>query len=281
MQFGVINIDTYLGENMSSQKGKSEVQDLLASIISREVVPTLLRRVQDSKKNNVFAGLTPEFDECRVDDFCALLSYGDRVQVFRQFDMYLAEGYTVKNLFLDLVIKSARRLGTMWEVDDCSFADVTIGMNVLHDLLRVYTPRLSHELEKIDFKGKLLLFPIPGDDHIFGMMMLESFMLASGLDVRAYVNHTAGEMLDACEHEDISFVAISLAVQRDVEKCRNIISDIRSRSLNRDVRIVIGGRPVDLDGTLVEKVGANAQASSVIEALEVVERLCIGRMQFA
>lgn len=253
--------------------GKTEAQNLINKTISSEVVPKLVRKIHKQDSDNELTSNTLPFDDVRVTDFCKLLFNDGSIEAFRQFDTYLAEGFTVTDLFLDLVTKSARKLGKMWELDDCSFGDVTIGMTVLHQIVRSYTTRLSHELERRYLPGSIFLSPMPGQNHVFGAFVLEAFLSAAGWDVNSSFSHTKEDFLQEFSTHEYSIIAISVAYDKDIDDCTTLISNIRNMSLNRRVKVIVGGLPFANNPNLHHQVGADATAQNALQALDVVQTI--------
>ena len=58
-----------------------------------------------------------------------------------------AQGVSLESLYLDLLAGAARRLGEWWASDLCDFADVTVGVGRLQQILRELSPEFRAELE--------------------------------------------------------------------------------------------------------------------------------------
>jgi methanogenic corrinoid protein MtbC1 len=252
--------------------GKTEAQNLINKTISSEVVPKLVRKIHKQDSDKITSNTSP-FDDERVSNFCKLLFNDDSTEAFRRFDTYLAEGYTVTDLFLDLVSKSAIKLGKMWELDDCSFGDVTIGMTVLHQIVRSYTTRLSHELKRKYIPGSIFLSPMPGQNHVFGAFILEAFLSAAGWDINSGFSHTKEDFLQEFSTHEYSIIAISVASDQSIDDCTTLISNIRNMSLNRRVKVIVGGFPFVNNSKLYKQVGADGTAQNALQAIDVVQAI--------
>jgi len=109
----------------------------LARTIEAEIVPRLLMSLAASRQAAARAGTaptTPGSDD--VDELARLLLAHDGeiasafVQILRQ------RGTPVERICLDLLAPVARRLGKLWEQDVCDFAELTVGLERLHLVLR-------------------------------------------------------------------------------------------------------------------------------------------------
>lgn len=259
---------------MKHYTGNKKVDSLISDAVHRRIVPELLRKNISGSVSNTFSPFQHAFDDIRIEDFCEILSTGEEAAAFRQFDLYLGEGISVSKLFIDLLSNAARRLGELWGEDSCSFGDVTVGMAILHNIVRSYAPRLAHELKADEFKGSIYVAPMPGQMHIFGSFMLETFLSAAGWNVKSGLPKTREEFLNEFSTHDYSAIAITVSDIRDVVECKQLIKNIRNMSLNTDVKVLVGG-PLFNDGKMLfKKLGADATASNALEALEVIKAIC-------
>lgn len=178
-----------------------------------------------------------------------------------------------KQLFSQLFSKTAATLGLMWERDQCSFADVTLGMSCLHRQFRRNSKRLRSYLEPIPERRRALITPIPGDDHIFAATLVAEYFKAAGWHVYSGINFTHSAVLRACTKEDFDFIGISVSANERLYDASQLIHDIRCIERLESVPILVGGLPFQTDITAAAQIGADHAASNVIEALEIAEKL--------
>ncbi|NJK90043.1 MAG: cobalamin B12-binding domain-containing protein [Myxococcales bacterium] len=86
-------------------------------------------------------------------------------------------------IFLDLLAPVARLLGDLWLIDLCTFTDVTIGLSRLQQLVRELAPAFEDGHDLRGFGHRALLAPAPGEQHTFGMHLVEEFLRRAGWDV--------------------------------------------------------------------------------------------------
>ena len=178
-----------------------------------------------------------------------------------------------KQLFAQLFSKTAATLGLMWERDQCSFADVTLGMSCLHRQFRRNVERLSSYLEPIPDRRRALITPLPGDDHIFAAALVGEYFRAAGWQVYSGINFTRSAVLRSCADEDFDFIGISVSADERLYDASQLIHDIRCIERLESVPILVGGLPFQTDITAAAQIGADHAASNITEALEIAERL--------
>ena len=92
-------------------------------------------------------------------------------------------GVTADAVLLDVCAPTARMLGQFWEQDLCSFAQVTIGLSRLQQLMRELSPALDQALDRVRDDQKMLLLPAPGEQHTFGLSVLGLMFRQAGFQV--------------------------------------------------------------------------------------------------
>ena len=258
---------------------KLKVQSLIADALANEIIPSILNSKVAMSSQKTHTPLQKNRDEKFLADFSKVLILADKDTAIRMTEEVLCDGTSVADLFLGLYTNSARLLGEMWVQDLCSFGDVTIGLTVLHDLVRQNTQRLRLEFEPTQYETLMCLSPIPGQEHVFGTFMLEAFLLAKGYNVETSFAKNREMFLNTIATKKYNIIALSVAEDNQVKECKKLIKNIRNMSFNQDVKILAGGYPFIQNKKLYLEVGADATADNALQALEVIETICNDRMR--
>jgi methanogenic corrinoid protein MtbC1 len=173
-----------------------------------------------------------------VDTFVHLVFSPDDSDAGLMIEQLLDDGVPAESLMLELLGPAARLMGEMWCSDQASFLDVTLGLSRIHHLMRqLRLPPVGPVAER----GAALLMPVPGEQHVLGLRMVEEFLLRDGWRVRCI--QAPGELhpgqLAAAEPYD--FVGFSISAERLLPALRQAIREVRAQSRNRNVRIMVGG----------------------------------------
>ena len=176
-------------------------------------------------------------------------------------------------LFAQLFSKTAVTLGIFWEQDQCSFADVTLGMSSLHRHLRENVDRLQQLFTPTKHHRRALITPIPGDDHIFAAAMVVEHFRAAGWVVDSGINRKRSDLLRASRTDKFDFIGISVSAADRLYDASRLIHDFRSVQGLQTVPILVGGPPFQQDVTAAVQIGADYFASNALEAIEIATRL--------
>lgn len=258
---------------------------VLARLLEQEIIPRLVfghRRSEPASAVAGSAGLEAQASTdvsvkhedvsrfaqaATTEDADALLA---RVQVWR------AKGYDDQTLCLELLAPAAKLLGFMWEEDLCSFADVTVGLGRLQQVLQAITDRGAESSAGPD--RSVLLSVVPGEQHVFGMLLAADAFRRGGWRVAGLTDGTAEELRRAVSLERFDLVGLSAVQDVDAEAVKILITSLRRASLNPDLRIAVGGRFFDLNPHLVAVVGADGGAEDARASVATAERLVARRL---
>ncbi len=251
----------------------------LARAIEGEIIPRLrLAHKLPAFHPAVITGGDAIPDSGEVAVFLDLVMSPNPQQAEAYIQQLLARGVGLKAVFLDLLAPSARRLGEMWETDERDFTDVTIGLARLQQLLRTFGPQFEGEGGHQGASRLALLTVLPGEQHTFGLFMVEEFFRRAGWDVVCDGAPTSKEALDMVAREWFSLAGLSISRESQADKAASAIEELRRASRNPDLLIMVGGRVFNEQPDLADKLGADIVATDGSEAVakadSYFEELC-------
>jgi len=235
---------------------------VLARTLESDIIPRLLlahREVATAAYIDRVPGAEP-----RAEDVAALLGLAmqaDLPGALSYLEGLRARGTSIERLYLDLLTPVARRLGVMWEEDLCDFTAVTIGLSCLHQIVREYSPAFVARAARPEPERRILLAPAPGEQHCFGVLVVEQFFRGAGWDVWSGSGLERDEILEAAQRIWFGVAGFSLACEEHVNGLALLIRDVRRVSRNAGLGILVGGPLFIENPDLVALVGADATAA--------------------
>jgi methanogenic corrinoid protein MtbC1 len=194
-----------------------------------------------------------------------------------------AQGTLLDVIYLDLLAPAARRLGELWIEDLCDFTQVTVGLCCLQQLLHELSADF-HSESADEFKAqdrRVLLAPIPGEQHTFGLYMVMEFFRRAGWDVWESPVTASHDLTEIVHRDWFEVVGFSLSCETRIEQLTAVIRAIRRASCNPRVGVLVGGRVFAEHPEFVALVGADAMAGdgkqSVLQAEQLVTLLAQDR----
>lgn len=205
----------------------------VARALEGQVIPALLARHRpdpdlppDPVGASWLAGLA------MADDDGLLADAVDRLQ---------RQGLSIESLQLDWLGPAAAELGRRWDRDDCSFADVTVGMVRLQCCAR----RLGRggPLAVANDPGPqapcVLLAAVPGEQHGFGLALVADAFRRAGWDV----TQAAGgqSVVQAVAAQSYDLVGLSIGSSGRATGVPDLCTDLRRASRRRGMGVLLGG----------------------------------------
>ena len=188
-----------------------------------------------------------------------------------------AQGASLDSIYLDLLAPAARRLGEMWEADQCDFTQVTVGLWRLQQVMYDLSPDFQSDAEYAPQTRRVMLVPAPGSQHTLGLFMVAEFFRRAGWDVWGEPAATVDELIEAVRGDWFDLIGFSVGAAFQLDGLGSVILALRHASRNPDIRVLIGGPVVTQSPEVQLRVGADAMAIDAPQALEQAERLMAPR----
>ena len=243
----------------------------LSRVIEEKVIPRLLGNHAD----------VADADEClhpALGDIAELsrLIVGPVTSGAVDFIRGLRErGLSLDALHVELLEPTARYLGELWSEDKIDLLDVTIGVTRLQNLVHIFAG--LDEVAALDDKRRVLIAPAPGEQHSFGIAMVQRFFHASSWQVCDAPVAGISAVADVVADDWIGVVGLSLSVDRHLDGLDELIANIRALSVNRNIAIMVGGPAFAGKPGLAAAMGADGTAANAPAAVVLAKKLLVQR----
>lgn len=192
-------------------------------------------------------------------------------------DAVRARGASIATIHLQLLAPAASHLGELWVADRRDFTEVTVGVWRLEQLLRELSASPGQEGEHQACDPIVLLAPLPGEQHAFGVAMVADFFRRARWHVRGGPMRSVDDLLACVEGEWLDVVGLSVGCYTHFDHIGSAIRAVRRSSRNRSVGIMIGGPAFVDHPELAMRVGADATAvdgrQAVLQAHQLLSLL--------
>ena len=263
---------------MSDLAQTTYINRILADLLQDRIVPELVKYSRESERMHASTVDTLsafEFEKQEIVSFSQCLIENDIDAACQIVSNYSDAGCSAPNLVLDLLCNSARYLGELWCSDETSFAEVTIGMAGLHHILRYLDDRMTGVLDvSVSSQPRILFMPMPGDTHIFGVSVLETFFRHSGWNVRTDFEPSHAALIDIVAGEAFDVVGFSVGHTDAVSQCAAMTKLVRKHSINKNIKVMAGGSALPKVKDFKGVTGVDAVAGEVQAALELASTFC-------
>ena len=205
-----------------------------------------------------------------VTDFVAQTMQDDPDCAINYVRHLLEKGVTFQDVLLELMAPAARILGEQWEQDKTSFVEVALGVARMHRILREFDGVPAHLWSKTGDGMHALLLPTPGESHTFGLRLVQEFLLRESWSVTNKPVSDTKQLALLVGNEHFDIVGLSLSGETLIEPFLAAIRVIRSESLNKRVKIIVGGHLFVERPELVATCGSDAYAVDAPATVRIV-----------
>lgn len=242
-------------------------------VLSRTIIQQIVPRLVLARGAQAAPALPVALESQDVSSIVDIVLREGLYEATQFVECVASRGVGVEAIYLDLLAPAARRLGALWDDDLVDFTRVAIGLGRLTQVLGGLSVPFQDDPRRSTRKLRVLLVPSPGDSHSFGMAMVASFFQRAGWSGWAGVPTDTPDLLRMVRDDHFAVVGFSASSERRLDALASAIRSVRRISMNRDVRIMVGG-PMFMDHPeLVALVGADATASDGRQAVLQAQNL--------
>ena len=204
----------------------------LARVVEGEIIPRLMlahfavRREEPRSSASVIGPRT-------LEAFTRMALTSEASTLAAYVEALVQGGVALEDVYVDLLMPVARRLGDDWNEDEISFTDVTVGLSRLQQVVRLFSRSLPTAGPELGAPSACFA-TAPGEQHAFGLMLLEDGFRRAGwrtcLDVSARLE-TAMEAVGEAWFDVFGISAVSDVEARTLaEAIRRVRHASRSRA---------------------------------------------------
>lgn len=253
-----------------------DAQERLAHIVRTievDIIPRLLRAHPHEVPPMLQRASIKQPEAGAVAAFAALVLAVDDVAWSEAMEAHLARGVCIDTLCMELLAPTARELGRLWDEDRISFPEVTVGVGRLQRALRTLASGFE-EAPCASFDGRrILLMLLPGDNHTFGISVVEEFFRRAGWEVVGHSDPRCDDPVSLVAEEWFDVVGVSAGDGTRLELLPDLIASLRGASRNSSLAVLLGGPALQPDGSPTDRFGADGVASDARLAPALAEKM--------
>ncbi|WP_315714318.1 MULTISPECIES: B12-binding domain-containing protein [unclassified Bradyrhizobium] len=251
----------------------------LNDAIEAEIIPRLVM-AHASALERVPAIITASAQEAA--DFAELVLDADDVGAVACIQAHRDHGETLERIYLDLLVPTANHLRHLWADDERDFADVTLALWRLQQLLRHFSSAFCAELSVAPAGLRVLLTTAPGDRRelghmMFGLVLAGEFFRRDGFETWIEPDTADRGFVETLRSQWFNVVEFFANSDKKLDDLASNIRMVRRESSNQDVGVLVCGpafieRPelvllVGGDGVVSDPSREASQARHVVSLL--------------
>lgn len=265
-----------VGSRWGERDRTAPSKDALDKIIEAEIIPRLMLMHRDQSQSSFVTDLpapSNRFSDDEIKAFAMRAVECDAETLVERVRAFMADGVSHEDILLNLLAPAARQLGEQWEEDTRDFADVTIGLMKLHRVLDTLSADTPPDLGEGGSAPRILLAPAPGEQHLFGVVMVGEIFARCGWNVRCESAPDIQLLTEAVGATHFDVFGLSASAEIHTKDLRALVRGVKAASLNSEIAVLTGGPAFTSDAGLSKRIGADANASDGVRAVVTAERL--------
>ncbi len=222
------------------------------------------------------AGLPTFFDDhvplsALAKEYLQALLQGERHRASRLIMDEVQRGIAIQDIYLQVFQRSQREIGRLWQMNKISVAQEHYCSAATQIIMSQLYPYIFGTKKK----GKVLIAAcVGGELHEIGIRMVSDFLEMEGRDTFYMGANTPNTtIIQTIAERNASLLAISATMVFHVRIVADLISLIRLSEKCKQVKIVVGGYPFNLDAHLWKQVSADGYACDARDAISVAGQL--------
>jgi methanogenic corrinoid protein MtbC1 len=173
---------------------------------------------------------------------------------------------TFAAFYRSVVSPIAAALGDMWCDDRAGFLAVSIATERLR--LAVDTLYSDHDVVGRHARRSALITCYDNSQHTFGAFLLaKAFVFADWLVETREWNDPSGSPIGLVSRSPFDFIGLSMGATDSAAACAKVVSTLRTKSMNPDIVIGVGGPGPALNPEGYARCGADFVSSDAIDAV--------------
>jgi hypothetical protein len=252
----------------------------LSNTVEAEIIPRLVMAHGHAAHPVAAANIVTSGDE--VARFAELVLGAESHRAAELVQAYRERGVPLETIYLELLVPSARHLRHLWMNDEWDFANVTLALWRLQQLLRDFSPAFCADASFKSAGLSALLTPAPGEKHdighmMFGLVLAGEFFRRDGWTTWIEPDPTSAAFLETIRTQWFDVVEFFAGSDKKLDDLAANIRTVRRESSNRNVGVMVCGPAFTERPELVLLVGGDAVVSDfsqeTLQAQNVVNLL--------
>ncbi|MBQ3185509.1 MAG: corrinoid protein, partial [Firmicutes bacterium] len=196
---------------------------------------------------------------------------GDEEEAVRLAEQALEEGLELQKVMDDGFLAGIQEAGQLYEDEEYFLPDLVCSADAMKCALEVLDEAMKNDPNaQKGAAAKVALVTVQGDVHDIGKTIVGAMMTASGFEVYDLGTDVLNEDVIAKVKEiDPDVLGLSALLTTTMEEQGNIIEMLKAEGLRDDVKVIIGGAPVNQ--AWADKITADGYSDNAIAAVKLAQ----------
>ncbi len=205
-----------------------------------------------------------------LDEIYEAVLHGQAAAAVEKVTQALAEGIPAGTILNDGLIAAMRQVGQLFEDGEAFVPEMLIAARAMDKALVVLKPHLVEQ--GVAPLGRVVIGTVKGDLHDIGKKLVAMMLEGSGFEiVDLGIDVPPERFVEAVSGGGVQVVALSALLTTTMPNMKTTIDALTAAGLRDQVRIIIGGAPVNQ--AYADQIGADGFAPDASSAVRKVREL--------
>ena len=234
-----------------------ECRRSMRTVLESQIIPRLVQahRAGEGRAANDSASRALVEEITAFAGFCAR---GERQNAALLIERLQTEGLDQEAIFIELITPAARYLGEQWEEDQLGFADVTVGLMLMQEVINGMGYEYHDGPQHATCVKRVMLASAPGSQHVLGLSIVSEMFRKAGWQVVLEVSPSRTQLCHAVQNEWFDLVGLSVALDSQLDTLSSLVDSLKATSRNPTTPVLLGGPAFSMGAHRAESFGAQA-----------------------
>jgi len=259
----------HLTFSLDSMKTHFEITlAVLADFLDTEMKEVTQMTYQDGIKTFITAYETAKTNKIEQDIFLKYLIEMNIDFAYEHMMNLMAQGATIKKIYLDLLQPTLIKVGDLWHQQVISVAKehyitaaVQTMIGKLYSKLFENKPKAKYSVTAVCAGDELHEIGMRMVADFFEMSKFDSYYLGSNIPVKVVISHLIENPTD--------LLAVSATTSMHLIDLKSLIQAVRTHHQTKHMKILVGGKIFNETPDLWKKIGADGYAVNAEEAVQL------------
>ena len=178
----------------------------------------------------------------------------------------LEKGIPAYEIVIEGMAKGMDTVGQKYECGEFFLSELIMAGETMKEGMKVIEPYLKSEGVKA--RGTIVIGTVQGDLHDIGKNIVATLLRASGFEVIDLgFDVSPQKFVEEVERSEANILGMSALLTTTMVNMDAAIKELKNKGLRDQVKVVIGGAPIDQE--FARKIGADAAAKDAVEGVGI------------
>lgn len=196
---------------------------------------------------------------------------GDQEEAYRLIHTAVDEGTSVRDIYLHVFQWTQHEIGRLWQTNRLTVAQEHLATAMTRQIMAQLGPFFT---APVKHNKTFVMACVAKEQHEIGARMVTDFFALEGWTTYYLgADVPIADVVDIVKRYEADVLGISATLTIHLGRVSELIQAIRSDPATRDVRVLVGGYPFNIDPDIWLQLGADGYARSADLAVQQAERL--------